>query len=146
MCDPSKRRVSTAVKIYDTCLKILGQDDEGDRVKIEDLNGKDKRGLKSLKRRVKHKEIIVCRTDKSGRFGVLSREQNINTGEAHTDMDVEVELEEAEEIQRILDGHMRLVGQQPKPGRGLGPGGQVTEKSAESWAFHLPNDTPSQGP
>ena len=96
-----------AVKIYDACLKILGQDEDGDRVKLENLTAKDRRGLESLKRRVKEKEIIVCRTDKSGRFAVLSREQYIKAGEAHTDKDLEVELEEAEEIQRVLNGHMR---------------------------------------
>ena len=96
-----------ASKIYDACLRLLGQDDDGDRVKIENLSAKDRRGLESLKRRVKQKEIIVCKTDKSGRFAVLSREQYIKAGEAHTDKDAEVELEEAEEIQRILNGHMR---------------------------------------
>ena len=63
-------------------------------MKIENLTAKERKGLDSLKRRVKEKEISVCRTDKSGRFAVLSHEQYVRAGEIHTCKDREVYIEE----------------------------------------------------
>ena len=83
-----------AIQLYDACLKIIGQNEAGDKVKIKNLTVKERKGLESLKRRVKEKEISVCRTDKSGRFAVLSHEQYVRAGEIHTCKDREVYIEE----------------------------------------------------
>ena len=45
------------------------------------------RGLKSLKKRIEAGEICVCPTDKSKRFAVLTREQYLKSGRAHTKKD-----------------------------------------------------------
>jgi hypothetical protein len=68
-------------------MKQLGYDEKRDKELIENLNAKEKRGLKSLQKRVKSRELVVCQTDKSSRFFVLSREQYIKAGEIHTNKD-----------------------------------------------------------
>ena len=42
-----------AIQLYDACLKIIGQNEAGDKVKIENLTAKERNGLESLKRRVR---------------------------------------------------------------------------------------------
>ena len=88
-------------------MELLGYDKEKDKEIYENLSAGGKRGLNKLRKRVKNKEIIICQTDKSGRFAVLTYEQYIKAGNAHTVKDREINLDEAEEIQRILNGHMR---------------------------------------
>ena len=96
-----------AIRVYDECLKVLGYDEKKDKDAIDNLNAREKKGLRSLQKRVKSGELIVCQTDKSSRFCVMSRDDYIKAGEVHTNADREVDIEEAEEIQRILNGHMR---------------------------------------
>ena len=68
------------------------------------------KGLKSLKKRVAEGEIVVCQTDKSGRFCVLTREQYLQAGEVHTIKDRKITQHEHEEVERGLNGHMRWWG------------------------------------
>ena len=63
--------------------------------------------MNKLRKRVKNKEIVIFQTYKSGRFAVLTYEQYIKDGNAHTVKDREINLDKTEEIQRILNGHMR---------------------------------------
>ena len=58
---------------------------------------------------MKAKEILICQTDKTGRFCILTAEQYLEAGKIHTQKDLEVEIEDAEEIQRILNGNMRWL-------------------------------------
>ena len=67
----------------------------------------EKRGLKSLKKRVADGDIVICQTDKSGKFCVLTREQYLEAGKVHVDKDRKVDLEEQKEIERAVNGHMR---------------------------------------
>jgi hypothetical protein len=93
-----------ASRTFDECLKILGK---GKDTKHDNLDKEEKEGLKSLQERVKSGELIICATDKSGRFAVLTREQYIQAGEAHTKHDKKVGMEESKMIERELNGHMR---------------------------------------
>ena len=63
-------RRKDAARLYDLCVKDFGESSEKG---MDNLSGSKKRGLKSLKERVGSGEIIVCQTDKSGRFCVLTR-------------------------------------------------------------------------
>ena len=65
-------RRKRASQLYDLCKKKLGEDCEDGK---DNLTAGERRGLKSLKKRVADGELIVCQTDKSGRFCVLTREQ-----------------------------------------------------------------------
>ena len=73
-------RRKRASKLYELCVKKLG---EGCERGQDNLTPGERRGLKSLKKRVNEGEIIVCQTDKSGRFCVLTRDQYLEAGQAH---------------------------------------------------------------
>ena len=89
-------------------INILGKDD---KTGYDILDLKEKQGLKYLKERVKAGEIIICATDKSGQFAILSREQYIKAGEEHTKNDKEINIEESKSVERELNGHMRWWGE-----------------------------------
>merc|ERR1711888_447249 len=63
------------------------------------------RGLRKLKKRVKEGELLICETDKSGRFAVVRMETYIAAGRVHTNKDKRVDLEFVKKNQRILNGH-----------------------------------------
>ena len=97
-------RRRTAARIYDECIKELGK---GAELGMDNITEKERKALKSLKKKVAEGILIICQTDKSGRFCVLSREQYLKAGATHTDKDRKIYLEEHQEIQRSLNGHMR---------------------------------------
>ena len=97
-------RRKRAAQLYDLCVRRLGEDSE----KVKDnLSMMEKRGLKSLKKRVADGEIIVCQTDKSGKFCVLTREEYLEAGEVHASKDRKIDLEDQIEVDRAVNGHMR---------------------------------------
>ena len=65
-------RRKRASELYDICMKELG---EGAEKGMDNLSRAEKRGLRRRKKRVASWEIIVCQTDKFGRFCVLTRQQ-----------------------------------------------------------------------
>ena len=69
------------------------------------LSKAELKGLKSLKRRIKNGELIVCETDKSKRFSILSRQQYIESGKAHTSKDLEIEPHHIKKIQKYVNNH-----------------------------------------
>ena len=97
-------RRKRAAKLYDLCVKKLG---EGSEKGKDNLTRGAKKGMKSLKKIVADGEIIVCQTDKSGRFCILTREQYREAGNVHASKDMKVDVEEQAEIERALNGHMR---------------------------------------
>ena len=60
-----------------------------------------------MKKRVAYGELIICQTDKSGRFCVLTREQYLEAERVHVDKDRKIDLEEQKEVERAVNGHMR---------------------------------------
>ena len=101
-------RRNASSKIYDECIKLL--DDGSEKVGMDNLTPGEKRGLKSLKRKVKDGSLLICQTDKSGRFCVLTRDQYRLAGHKHTAKDRKISPEEHGEVQRALNGHMRWWG------------------------------------
>jgi hypothetical protein len=97
-----------AMKTFEKCKNLLGTDEDAKNT-FDNLTAEEKKGLKSLQKRVKAKEIVICQTDKTGRFSILTAEQYLAAGKKHTEKDLEVENEDAEEIQRILNGNMRWL-------------------------------------
>ena len=84
-------RRKRAAQLYDMCVKKL---EEGAEKGKDNLSLGEKRGKKSLKKRVADVEIIVCQTEKSGRSCILTREQYSEAGQGHTSNDRKVDLEE----------------------------------------------------
>ena len=95
-------RRQEASRIFDQCVALLGENAGWDN-----LDHEEKLGIKRLQKRVKNGEIVVCQTDKSGRFSILTREQYVKAGEKHTSKDREVNDTESAQIERNLNGHMR---------------------------------------
>ena len=85
-------------------MKILQDEESG---KTEDnLNPSERRGLNSLRKRVKEGKIVLVQTDKSWRLAVLTREQYQETGEPHLKDTTEIGLGFLRTNQSILNGHM----------------------------------------
>ena len=97
-------RRKRATQLYDLCVKKLGEEVEMGK---DNLTMGERRGLKSLKKRVADNEIIICSTDKSGRFCVLTREQYLEAGRVHVEKDRKISIEDQGEIERAVNGHMR---------------------------------------
>ena len=62
-------------------------------------------GLKSLKRRIKKGEVVVCQTDKSKRFAILSQQQYLASGNIHTSKDMEIQPHLIKKIQSYVNDH-----------------------------------------
>ena len=70
------------------------------------LTEDEKDGLKSLQRRMKSQEIIILKTDKSGKLCVTNREEYLRMGKDHTEKDIEVDRKQVIEIEKQLNGHV----------------------------------------
>ena len=62
--------------------------------------------LKNLQKKLEEGHLFVCQTDKSGRFALLTRQQYLDAGKKHTDKDKEIDIQENEEVERTLNGHL----------------------------------------
>ena len=92
--------------IYDAYVKEFC-DEKG--VQEDTLTPAEARGLKSLKKRVADGSLIICQTDKSGRFAVRSKEEYSEAGAKHVDKDEEVTMEFLIKNQKKLNGHMSML-------------------------------------
>ena len=63
------------------------------------------RGLRSLLRRMRLGELIIMKTDKSGKFCIVSVEDYLKMGEVHVKKDQIIGREEMIEIEKTLNGH-----------------------------------------
>ena len=61
--------------------------------------------MKSLKKRIKEGEIIVMKTDKSGRFVVTTPENYVEMGKEHTDKDIEIGWEKVRQLEKTIHSH-----------------------------------------
>ena len=66
-------------------------DEEG--VQESNLTESESKGLKKLKKRVKNGELVVVRTDKSGKFSIMSLQEYERAGLVHTSKDKEVKVD-----------------------------------------------------
>ena len=74
---------------------------DGDQ--IDNLDEKEIRGLRSILKRIRAGELIVIKTDKSGKFCIVSVEDYLKLGEAHTKKDREISRREVMETEKILN-------------------------------------------
>ena len=73
------------------------------------LSEEEKDGLKSLQKRIKDKEIIILKSDKSGKLCISTREKYTKMGEKHTEKDEIVDRKNIIEKEKNLNGHVFLV-------------------------------------
>ena len=70
------------------------------------LTEDEKEGLRSLQKRIRENDIIIIKTDKSGKMAVISRDEYIKMGEEHTGRDQEIDRKEIIEKEKQLNGHV----------------------------------------
>ena len=70
------------------------------------LTEEEKDGLKSLQKRMKNQEIVILKTDKSGKMCVVTREEYIRMGQEHTGKDAEIDRKTIIEKEKQLNGHV----------------------------------------
>jgi hypothetical protein len=92
--------------VYDEYVREFC-DEEG--VQESNLTDQERRGLKSLQKRVADGSLVICETDKSSRFAVMSREEYIEAGKKHVDKDMEVDMDFMVKNQRRINGHMSMI-------------------------------------
>ena len=105
------------------------------------LNTSEKRGLKSLKKRVEEGEVVVMTTDKTSNFAVLGRERYIEAGLSHTGGDRVVTWEDMKSAQREVNGHISMLIKVFKIGKNWSHGERIRESmlgdSRETCPIHL---------
>ena len=69
------------------------------------LTMEEQEGLKKLVKRIRDGEIVIMKTDKSGKFCVATRERYIELGMDHIKNDKEITREELRQIERYLNSH-----------------------------------------
>ena len=69
------------------------------------LTEEERRGLKSLMKRVKEEEIVIVKTDKSGKLSVTNRDKYLEMGQVHVGGDKKVNREKIRETDKILNEH-----------------------------------------
>ena len=65
-------------------------------------------GIKSLRKRIADEEIIVMKTDKSGKFAITDRDNYEEMGRAHTGKDRVIGDDEARDRERVINGHTSM--------------------------------------
>ena len=88
--------------------------DKIERIKLknqeyENLIEAEKRGLRKLKKRVEKDEIIIVKTDKSGKLGVISKEKYLEMGKKGNSEDREVNRIELKKIEKSINDHTRML-------------------------------------
>ena len=78
-------------------------------VQETNLTEEEARGLEKLKKRVKEGELVVVKTDKSGKFSIMSLTEYKRAGEVHTIKDKEVTVEFLLKNQRRINGHLSML-------------------------------------
>ena len=93
-------------KVFDEFMSEF-TDEKG--VQESNLTRQEARGLRKLQKRVKEGSLVVVRTDKSGRFAIMSMSEYERAGRVHTDKDVEVDLAFLQENQRRINGYISML-------------------------------------
>ena len=94
------------IRLFDDLVAELEDEDD---MKKKNITKAEERGLKSLKKRVADGELVICQTDKSGRFAVLTLEQYEEAGMKHVSGDEEVNLAYVKDNERQVNGHCNMV-------------------------------------
>ena len=97
-------RKNTQKEIFEK-YRIKNTDSKGEQK--SNLTPAEKRGLDSLKKRIKNEEIIVMKTDKSSRFIVTTPDDYVEMGKEHTAKDEEVSWEKVRDMERRVNSHTR---------------------------------------
>ena len=67
-----------------------------------EISEEERTGLENLKKRIEKEEILIIKTDKSGKLSVTDRENYVKMGEPHVKKDKVVDRMKVREIKRQL--------------------------------------------
>ena len=70
---------------------------------------KEKRGLNKLQKRIRKDEIVVVKTDKSGKLLVMKKEDYIRMGIKNNEEDREMTRKEVKEVEKSINEHTRML-------------------------------------
>ena len=65
--------------------------------------------MKKLQKRIKEGEILVIKTDKSGKLGVISRDRYLEMGLRDSDNDTKLERKDIRQIEKKINDHTRML-------------------------------------
>ena len=78
-------------------------------VQESNLTPQEARGLKKLQKKVQEGSLVVVKTDKSGRFAIMSMDEYERAGKVHTEKDLPVDLDFLQENQRRVNGYISML-------------------------------------
>jgi hypothetical protein len=78
------RRVE-CTRVFD---EFMGEFTDKKGVQESSLTPQEARGLKKLQKKVQEGSLVVVKTDKSGRFAIMSMEEYERAGKVHTEKDL----------------------------------------------------------
>ena len=72
------------------------------------LTKQEKRGLKKLRKRLQEKEIVVLKTDKSGKLTLMNREKYLELGKKMNNGDIRIDRKELRVKERKINEHSKM--------------------------------------
>ena len=72
------------------------------------LTEEEAEGLKSLQKCIKNKEIIIVKTDKSGKLAVTDKETYLEMGRKQIEGDIEIDRKEIRRREKIINSHSAM--------------------------------------
>ena len=93
------------MKAYRKCKKRLCNE-KGEQT--TNLTREEQRGLRKLQKRIRNHEILVIKTDKSGKLAVIDRDKYLEMGKEKCLQDRKIGREEHREIERRIEDHTRF--------------------------------------
>ena len=70
-----------------------------------EISLEERKGLRSLQKRIEKEELLIIKTDKSGKLSVTNRENYLKMGEPHVKKDQIVDRTKVREIDKIMGEH-----------------------------------------
>ena len=71
------------------------------------LSEQEQRVLKKLQKRIQEDNLVIMKTDKSGKFAATNLENYIRMGQEHTSKDKKITRTDIRKIEKILNSHCR---------------------------------------
>ena len=98
--DRESRHESRRVEMCRVFERIVNEKSNDSNLSKAELDRID-----SLRKRVKEGSLVVTTTDKSKKFALLTRDQYIESGKAHTQKDIEISQSQVKRIQNSVNDH-----------------------------------------
>ena len=75
----------------------------------DNLSKSEKKGLKSLRKRIRKGEIVVLKSDKSSKLCVIKKEKYLQVGIKNQGEDKKIDRIELQKIEKKINEHTRML-------------------------------------